>query len=196
MTPIRSLEWGEIFSTLSSPGDRRWHTWQSDGVEGIGAELIGPIPETYFAPLHEGELDAFPEKAPDWVLDETTRVDSGDAASETVFEFAAGSSDLGGQPTPIGGVEFEALTGVPPHLRTSGYGPAKLRPLHIAEPRTPTALAARSCASCTSTIGDPRWRACPGCHLPVCADCVLDALLASGTGWCVECASERSSAPN
>lgn len=187
--PPRPFGWGEVFATVSSPGYQLWHEWQPAGSDSIGTEVIGPVPETYFAPVAEGRFDPFPEKAPDWVIEESAPA----ATMALGGPDGAGGSGVAGIPNGLTcGVEFEALTAVPPHLRTVGPGPAKLLPLLIAEPRTPAALAAKTCASCTSMIGDPRWRACPGCHLPVCADCILDALLAYGTGFCVECASERS----
>jgi len=86
-------------------------------------------------------------------------------------------------------ITHEATNPVPPHLRASG-------PLVRYETRSsghPSRVAAafRSvCASCSKIVLDLRMSGpCPKCLRPVCQDCLREALVTHGRGWCVDCSA-------
>jgi hypothetical protein len=87
----------------------------------------------------------------------------------------------------------EAANPVPPHLRASG-------PLIRFEPSRPSrgeknAAVSRSvCASCSRVVVNLRMSGpCPKCLRPVCNECLREAFVTQGHGWCLDCSSASAS---
>lgn len=86
----------------------------------------------------------------------------------------------------------EAANPVPPHLRAAG-------PLLRFEPAKPVARSGSSptsrsvCASCSKVVVSLRMSGpCPKCMRPICNDCLRDAFVTHGHGWCVDCLSDTA----
>ena len=89
---------------------------------------------------------------------------------------------------------LEAANPVPPHLRAAG-------PLIRGETRPGMRSARRPavsrsvCASCSKVVVDLRMSGpCPKCLRPVCGDCLREALVTQGHGWCLDCAAAAAAA--
>ena len=83
----------------------------------------------------------------------------------------------------------EAANPVPPHLRASG-------PLLRFEPSRPargtksSATPRSVCASCSKVVVNLRMSGpCPKCLRPICNECLREAFVTHGHGWCVDCSS-------
>jgi len=106
----------------------------------------------------------------------------GDSARNLEHESATNLTEL----------RHEAANPVPPHLRASGTL-LRFEP----SPRSGAAKgssAPRSvCASCSNVVVDLRLSGpCPKCLRPLCQDCLREALVTVGHGWCTDCAQAAS----
>ena len=82
----------------------------------------------------------------------------------------------------------EAANPVPPHLRASGTL-LRLAPSPSAARTGKGSLSRSVCASCSKVVVDLRMSGpCPKCLRPLCHDCLRDALVTVGHGWCSDCA--------
>ena len=176
----------------AGPGDRLWEAWIPAEGE-LPVELVGPIPSTAWVPPSEGAVDPFAEKAPStfvlegpasalWRAPPIEDVPGPDADSlvSTVGWAAA--------EFPPGSIAQEALTATPPHLRAPrvAAAPSREAPKSGAAVNPPEP---GPCASCEKVPVVPAWsRPCPECNRPLCASCVIDALLDHGKGYCTACA--------
>jgi hypothetical protein len=87
----------------------------------------------------------------------------------------------------------EAANPVPPHLRAAG-------PLIRSDSAQPfragknTAGARSVCASCSKVVVNLRMSGpCPKCLRPICNECLREAFVAHGHGWCLDCSSTAAS---
>jgi hypothetical protein len=83
----------------------------------------------------------------------------------------------------------EATNPVPPHLREtgrpsrSGARGSSGRPTDLADGRS-------VCASCSKVVVNVRMSSdCPKCLRPICDDCLREAFVTHGHGWCADCAA-------
>lgn len=83
----------------------------------------------------------------------------------------------------------EAANPVPPHLR--GTGPLVRGDIPRAAHRSRESASPRSvCASCSKVVVSLRMSGpCPKCLRPVCNDCLREAFVTKGHGWCIDCSS-------
>lgn len=92
------------------------------------------------------------------------------------------------EPEPVGSeISLEAANPVPPHLRSAGFRSA-IETLPSGR-RTPDLPGSKSvCASCSKVVVNLRMSGpCPKCLRPICTDCLREALVSHGHGWCIDC---------
>lgn len=90
---------------------------------------------------------------------------------------------------PSAELVLEAANPVPPHLR--GAGPLLRFEPRASDRRSAKSTPARSvCASCSKVVVDLRMSGpCPKCMRPICHDCLREAILSRGRGWCLDCST-------
>jgi hypothetical protein len=99
------------------------------------------------------------------------------------------SEDSRGPPNPVDELFREAVNPVPPHLRG-----ARL-PTHVGSrrpdrPRRDTSNPKSVCASCSKVVVTLRMSGpCPKCLRPICNECLREAFVTHGQGWCIDCSS-------
>ncbi len=189
--------------TSSSAGDALWHEWLPTGIEKLGAEVVGPVPETLYSqvPAEGGGIIA--RRDEDLLfLEQLAEGLAEDASPRGGFPTAPQGGSAGGlsvselTPTPV---ELEALNAIPPYLRLS-VGLESRRtlpsavPSPVAQPPVPS-VARASCSTCLVTLGESRWQPCPGCYQPICTDCVVDSLVSYGASGCAGCVQGRPLVP-
>jgi len=84
----------------------------------------------------------------------------------------------------------ELTNPVPPHLR--GTGPLIRADVPTVVPhRAGIAGAHRTvCASCSKVVMDLRMSGpCPSCMRPICNECLREAMVMHGHGWCIDCSA-------
>ena len=88
----------------------------------------------------------------------------------------------------------EAANPVPPHLRAAG--PLIRFDARASRPGGKDPSASRSvCASCSKVVVNLRMSGpCPRCLRPVCTDCLREAFVNQGHGWCLDCSTADASA--
>lgn len=105
-----------------------------------------------------------------------------------------GAFDLsGGTPGKAPDLYLEAINPVPPHLRNPGV---HLRiSAHGSRRRPPDPTKQKSvCASCSKLVVNLRMSGpCPRCLRLICNDCLREAFLTNGRGWCDDCAATQLS---
>jgi len=158
------------------------------GGSGAVAHRSFAIPETTSERPGRGEEteahDAIPLPAYRW----NRRVsENSEAPSTTNPREGSTRTSVGRTGAHPSELREEASNPVPPHLRASG-------PLIRFEPRSPTrggkgSSAPRSvCASCSKVVVDLRMSGpCPKCLRPLCHECLREALVTVGHGWCLDC---------
>jgi len=84
-------------------------------------------------------------------------------------------------------LSLEAANPVPPHLRAVGPIDRSVGALHSRGSHGPPGP--RSvCASCSKVVVNLRMSGpCPRCLRPVCDDCLREAFVTAGFGWCRDC---------
>jgi hypothetical protein len=83
----------------------------------------------------------------------------------------------------------EAANPVPPHLRETG-GPARAESRRPSGRSTDLASQRSVCASCSKVVVNLRMSGpCPKCLRPICSDCLREAFVTHGHGWCVDCSA-------
>jgi hypothetical protein len=87
---------------------------------------------------------------------------------------------------------LEAANPVPPHLRSGGPR-VRLAP-HRPHFRSLDPSSQKSvCASCSKVVVNLRMSGpCPKCLRPICNECLREAFVTRGQGWCIDCASAPS----
>lgn len=99
-------------------------------------------------------------------------------------------SASGRDPTDLA---LEAANPVPPHLRGASAfarGTESRRGNGVMIPKS-------VCASCSKVVVNLRMSGpCPSCLRPICNDCLRDALVHFGHGWCVDCTPLEEVAAN
>jgi len=122
---------------------------------------------------------------------------SADSLRDVNFEETP-SEGLGGTETPLdrrpSELSREAANPVPPHLRAAGpldrFGPRPARP-----GGKDTSTARSVCASCSKVVVNLRMSGpCPRCLRPVCTDCLREAFVTQGHGWCLDCSTAVAAA--
>ena len=99
------------------------------------------------------------------------------------------SEDLRGPPDPADDLFREAINPVPPHLRGVGL------PTHVGarrpdRPRRDAPSPKSVCASCSKVVVTLRMSGpCPKCLRPICNECLREAFVTHGQGWCIDCSS-------
>jgi hypothetical protein len=185
--------------TASSVGDRLWREWLPVEGEPLGAEIIGPVPETLYSPRGAGAPDPFPYREEDLLfiekLAEASEGDDGPSAFglNGGEGWSTGSFSMPDLSRNV--VEVEALNAVPPHLRaTVGPRPRSVGPVSRGAPVAGAPRNANdSCSTCLVTLDRAsRWEPCPGCFQPICPDCVIDSLASYGATGCAGCVQGRS----
>lgn len=87
----------------------------------------------------------------------------------------------------------EAANPTPPHLRDSARGSDRsIRGSELRSGRrSPSSpLPKTVCASCSKVVVNLRMSGpCPHCLRPICNDCLREAFVAYGHGWCIDCAA-------
>lgn len=185
--------------TTSSPGEVLWHEWLTAVPEDLGAELIGPVPETLYNPIGADAGGVIRRRDEDLVfaegLAEAPEGDGSPSAIPLATPQGWSSGSLSFPDLELDPVELEALNHIPPYLRFSaGLGPrpapAPAPPSLPATPAIPS-QARDSCSTCLTTLADSHWQPCPGCYQPICGDCAVDSLVSYGATGCVGCVQNR-----
>ncbi|MGA3021393.1 MAG: hypothetical protein ABSE66_01095 [Thermoplasmata archaeon] len=90
---------------------------------------------------------------------------------------------------------LEAANPVPPHLRGTGL-PVRMEPHRPARRSLNSASQRSVCASCSKVVVNLRMSGpCPKCLRPICNDCLRQAFVAQGHGWCLDCSSDPAPVP-
>jgi len=107
--------------------------------------------------------------------------------------FRARAEETGAASDPADYLLREANNPVPPHLRTLGLPPRTAA--RRANPRSVSRAEAKSvCASCSKVVVNLRMSGpCPKCLRPICNECLREAFVTHGQGWCVDCSASLSS---
>jgi hypothetical protein len=86
-------------------------------------------------------------------------------------------------------LSVEAANPVPPHLRDMGSGPTRARTERAARRSVDPERQRSVCASCSKVVVSLHMSGpCPRCLRPICNDCLREALVHHGHGWCLDCA--------
>jgi hypothetical protein len=180
----------------SSPGEQLWHEWLSTQAEGLGAEIVGPVPATAYSERSARAPDPFPYRDEDLLfLEQLAEAAEGDEAPGAMAlagrdGWATGS--LAAPDISRGIVEVEAMTAVPPYLRSARAPERRPSPaVEMAPAIAPRSRASESCSTCLVTLEGSRWHPCPGCFQPICPDCVVDSLASYGATGCAGCVQGR-----
>jgi len=137
--------------------------------------------------------DSVPESAPEFEFGA-----SDDAGLDPAADLPEGSDTWdpgpsGAPPEPLTAAAsladtlmLEANNPVPPHLRGPGALPHPLP--HATRGNAAAPMVKTVCASCSKVVMNLRMSGpCPRCLRPICNDCLRDALLQHGHGWCIDC---------
>jgi hypothetical protein len=110
---------------------------------------------------------------------------------EPTTSSCSGSHDTSPRPNDAAADLFlEAANPVPPHLRDAGpattRGEAHRPVRRSVDPGTQRSV----CASCSKVVVNLHMSGpCSKCRRPICNDCLREALVRVGHGWCLDCAS-------
>ncbi len=97
--------------------------------------------------------------------------------------------DLQGPLDPADELFREATNPVPPHLRGVGLQ-ARVGAHRPERNRRDTANPKSVCASCSKVVVALRMSGpCPKCLRPICNECLREAFVTHGQGWCIDCSS-------
>jgi hypothetical protein len=200
------------------PGESLWGIWGPDPGR-LAIDRIGAVPATVpvrgpsnsLSPRQGGEPATLAPDDPDpaprsWtsgaVLDPPRPIDVIPSSAELGnLGSRAPSARTGGSGTDLAAVETpvadpvlrEALNPTPPHRRTGSKRPEAMPRAGV--PRSASG-SAYQCAECQAPVLEAlAWRRCTDCREPLCADCLVDALLTRERAWCSRCTDRRALAP-
>ena len=131
--PTRSLL--PVLVSSSKPSDQIWSAWVPAGLEALGTELVGPVPETAYVPRADDLLDPYRERAPTLVVDLPEDLEEPPDGPPAPMAFIVPEMHSGPETNVLTAVAREALTALPPHLRTSP--PPSPRPPAAPRPSLP-----------------------------------------------------------
>ncbi|HXQ78704.1 MAG: hypothetical protein WB788_06065 [Thermoplasmata archaeon] len=115
--------------------------------------------------------------------------DSAFLAESSGPSLARFSEALHGPPDPADSLFLEAVNPVPPHLRGVG-SPLRLGERGPNRSRRENATPKSVCASCSKVVVTLRMSGpCPKCLRPICNECLREAFVTHGQGWCIDCSS-------
>ncbi len=189
---------------VSSAGDALWSEWLPMGIDELGAEVVGPVPETLYLPTASDPGPVISRRDDDLVfLEQFAEGSEGDEPPNGLAPSPPqgwSSGSLAFPDIPMDPVELEALNAVPPYLRFSaGLERRPNPPAPTFEAPAPVIAASSearsSCSTCLVTLGSSRWQPCPGCYEPICTDCVVDSLASYGATGCAGCVQGRPLTP-
>lgn len=95
---------------------------------------------------------------------------------------------------PADELSREAANPVPPHLRGTGLLPRSGTRRPHPSPAGPGGQKS-VCASCSKVVVNLRMSGpCPRCLRPICNECLREAFVTHGHGWCIDCAASPAAA--
>ena len=87
-------------------------------------------------------------------------------------------------------LSLEASNPLPPHLRDAGGPPLRVNTQRSARRPVDPERQRSVCASCSKVVVNLHMSGpCPRCLRPICNDCLREALVHEGHGWCLDCSS-------
>lgn len=107
-----------LFTPVSGPGQPLWSSWLPADTAALGAELVGPVPETAFRSIAQA-VGPPRDGAAAFQIDLATELEPPEDDSGLEVE-----TRLLAERSTLTWLEREALNGVPPHLRRAGPPPS------------------------------------------------------------------------